>query len=207
MHANSGELRRLCQRVALLEVKAKCYAAMARGISPPMPRRALGELVIPMASAPAIVNTIEARHGRRGADGGGALRAACGFLGEAPEKKAGIFPIIAHGRTLAVLCAAGTDADIDLGGLELIDHAGGPDSGGACRGPTAGRGGAHARGRDGGQDRGPTSRICPMSPPRPEPCISAHSGFARARVAEMRLYKAGKVRGGRAQEASMPPCG
>ncbi len=163
----------------------------------------LADTVIPLASAPALVSAVE------GASAVLAVRTAeelseqlAAFLGEDPDKKAGIFPVVVRGKTVGLLCAASADAEPDAGGLELLTMLAGltlecqaPAPGGPVVAPPAGEAAIPER----------ILRIASSEPDWsliPEADRQFHlrsQRFARARVAEMRLYKSAKVRAGRAQ--------
>ncbi len=158
----------------------------------------LADVVIPMASAPALLNAVES------ADTVIAVRSAtelseqlAGFFGEAPDRKVGLFPIVSRGKTVGLLCADGQNGDIEVGSLELVTLLAGvtleakaaPAPQPAARLPVVDQ----------------VVRLSVLEPDLsriPETDRSLHSRaqrFARVKVAEMRLYKAREVRTGRSR--------
>jgi hypothetical protein len=156
----------------------------------------LADVVIPMATAPALLNAVEA------ADTVIAARSAAelseqlaGFFGEALDAKVGLFPIVTGGRTVGLLCADGADRDLEVGSLELITMLASST--------------LDAKAVPAAQPAEPRPvvdqvvRLAVYEPDLtrvPEVDRALHSRaqrFARVKVAEMRLYKALAVRAGR----------
>ena len=187
-----------CQRVALFVVEnqmlrcdgSRDLAADASG--------QLGDTVIPMASAPALLSAVEGR------DTVIAMRSAAelseqlaGFFGEAPGMKVGLFPIVCRDRTVGLLCADGGEGEADVGSLELITMLAGVtlEARAASVAPAPSPAPAVEQ----------VVRVSAFEPDWsgvPEADRALHSRarrFARVQVAEMRLYKAQAVRAGRAQ--------
>jgi hypothetical protein len=172
-----------CRRAALLTVNGsvvRCigshdFAADAGG--------QLGDVEVPLASAPALHSAVEAK------DTTTAVRVAAelseplaGFFGEAPDRKASLFPVVVREKTVAVLCADGGDGELDAGSLELLAMMAASTL----------------------EMRAVVLQAAPQFdlaeyPPEERGMHLRAARFARVQAAEMRLYKANAVREGRAQ--------
>ena len=155
--------------------------------------------MIPLTSASAMVSAIESKDTVLAARSSGELsEQVAGFLGEDQESKAGVFPICVRGKVAALLCASAKEGEPDVAGLELLTMlAGLVLESRAVPAPvtTAEQPPAPAQ----------VIRITAFDQDLsavPEADRALHlraQRYARARVAEMRLYKASQVRAGRAQ--------
>lgn len=201
MHANLlAAAGAFCERAALVVVEGQMLRCDGSRDFTADSSGQLADTVIPLSSAPALVSAIE------GADTVLAARTAAelseqlaAFLGETPDKKAGLFPVVSRGKTLGVLCAASAETEPDIGGLELLTMLAGVTLDSQTAGPAAqpAPSGSFVSER--------VLRIAAFEPDWskvPEGDRTLHlraQRFARARIAEMRLYKAASVRSGRAQ--------
>lgn len=192
-----------CERAAILALEGpmlRCDGSRNYATDSSGP---LADTVIPLDSAPALLGAVE------GADTVMASRTAAelseqlaAFLGENPERKAGLFPVVSRGKTLGVLCAASGDADPDIGGLELLTMLAGLTLDSQTAAPVVP---AAVPPEQQAMIPERVLRIASYEPDWsavPEVDRQLHlraQRFARSRVAEMRLYKAGRVRSGRAR--------
>lgn len=158
----------------------------------------LGETVVEMSSAPALLSAVEGKDTVIAARSAGELsEQLAGFFGEAPAMRVGVFPIVCHGRTVGLLCADSGEGDGDVGSLELMTTMAGV--------VLEARAGAAAPQPAPAPAVEQVVRIADVEPDWsrvPDADRALHlraQRFARVQVAEMRLYKAQAVRAGRAQ--------
>ncbi|MFB3776226.1 MAG: hypothetical protein ACE141_01410 [Bryobacteraceae bacterium] len=158
----------------------------------------LGETVVAMAAAPALLSAVEGKDTVIATRSAGELsEQLAGFFGEASAMKVGVFPIVCHGRSVGLLCADSGEGDGDVGSLELLTTLAGVTleaRAGAAAPPPPPAAAVEQVVRIADLDSD-WSRV-------PEADRALHSRaqrFARVQVAEMRLYKAQAVRAGRAQ--------
>ncbi len=163
----------------------------------------LADAVIPLGSAPALqcalAGTDPVMAAQTAAELSGQL---AGFFGEAPERRAAVLPVVCRGKSAGVLCAAGGEDGLDGGALELIATLAGVVMEARLPVPAAAEAPAGAApealkvvrismDEAGLAQLAPADRALHLRAQR----------FARARVAELRLYQAGKVREGRSRGA------
>jgi len=186
------------QRAVLFEVEGETLRCVACRDYASDSAGPLTGAVIPVASAPALASSIE------GADTVLAARTAAElsellatFLGESAEKKAGVYPVIVRGKVVSLLCAASGEGEPEVGALELLtmlagvtleSHAAVPPARQAPAGPVAPEQVLHVTAYEPGWVNVPEAD---------RPVHLRAQRFARVKVAEMRLYQAGKVRSGR----------
>ncbi len=173
-----------CRRAALLLVDGsilRCigshdFAAEAGG--------QLGDVEVPLASAPALHSAVEAKDTTVAARVAAELsEPLAGFFGEAQDRQASLFPVVVREKTAAVLCADGGDGDLEAGSLELLTMLAASTLEARATAP---------------QPAPPLDAS--ELPPEERGTHLRALRFARVQVAEMRLYKANAVREGRAQK-------
>jgi hypothetical protein len=173
-----------CHRAALLLVDGAVLRCMGSHDFVADAGGQLGDVEVPLASAPALHSAIEAKDTTVAARVAAELsEPLAGFFGEAPDRQASLFPVVVRGKTAAVLCADGRDGDLDAGSLELLTMLAASTLEARAAAPQA----------------APQSDAPELSPEERGTHLRALR-FARVQVAEMRLYKANAVRGGRAQK-------
>jgi hypothetical protein len=156
------------------------------------------DTMIPASSAPALLNAIVGMDTVIATQTAAELSAQlAGFFGEAPERKAGVFPVVSRGKSVGVLCAAAGEGGLEAGALELIATLAGVAL--EARAPAA----APAEAAEAQPVEVKVVRLAASDaelagiPPAERALHLRAQRFARARVAELRLYQAGKVREGR----------
>jgi hypothetical protein len=186
-----------CRRAALLLVDGSVLRCIGSHDFVAEAGGQLGDVEVPLASAPALHSAVEARDTTVAARVAAELsEPLTGFFGEAPDRKASLFPVVVREKTAAVLCADGGDGDLDAGSLELLTMMAASSlearAALSSQPPPAGISGAE-------QTAAPEPEWLRLPPGEREAHLRARR-FARVQVAEMRLYKANAVKEGRAQQ-------
>ena len=161
----------------------------------------LSDVEMALASAPALLCAVQAKDTVVAQPSAAELSPElAGFLGEAPGRKVGLFPVVCRDETVAVLCADSAQDEAEITGLELMTMLAGLtlEAHSAAAPPPA----------PVAEPTGPEQviRVVVSEPNWPQ--LSSEDReihlraqrFARVQVAEMRLYQAQAVRTGRAQE-------
>jgi hypothetical protein len=151
----------------------------------------LADVEMALSSAPALLNTIEAKDTTVAECTPAELSPELSSFFEAgPNGKVGLFPVVSGEKTVAVLCAGGGGEEAEFGGLELL---------------TA-MAGVILDGRAAAELRQPALAVAPLEPDwsglsRTDQEVHAKARrFARVQVAEMRLFKAPAVKEGRLRQ-------
>jgi hypothetical protein len=173
--------------------------ASARGFDDEV-EAALFRTEVPMASAPALANAVESLDTVVAMHTPGELsERLVGLLGEAPDNRAFLFPVISGQKTTAVLYAEASDLEVNTSALELLTSLAGLAL-------DARASGEKRRGEPlvtiSVPEQQPPAK--PKAPPWAELPVEDQEQhlraqrFARVQVAEMRLYKVQAVQSGRA---------
>lgn len=174
-----GAAGAFCRRAAVLTVDGSILRCVGSHDFVADAGGQLGDVEVPLASAPALHSAVEAKDTTVAARVAAELSAPlAGFFGEAPDRNASLFPVVVREKTVAVLCADGGDGDLDAASLELLAMM----AASSLEARTAA-----------------APQAAPELPPEERGAHLRASRFARVQVAEMRLYKANAVREGRAQ--------
>jgi hypothetical protein len=155
---------------------------------------------VPMASAPALTSAVESMDTVVAMRTPGELsEPLVGLLGEAPDKRAFLFPVISGQKTTAVLYAEARDQEVNTSALELLTSLAG-------LAVEARASGEKRRGEPlvtiSVREQQPPTK--PKTLPWAELSVEDQElhlraqRFARVQVAEVRLYKAQAVQSGRA---------
>jgi hypothetical protein len=155
---------------------------------------------VPMASAPALTSAVESMDTVVAMRTSGELsEPLVGLLGEAPDKRAFLFPVISGQKTTAVLYAEARDQEVNTSALELLTSLAG-------LAVEARASGEKRRGEPlvtiSVREQQPPTK--PKTLPWAELSVEDQElhlraqRFARVQVAEVRLYKAQAVQSGRA---------
>jgi hypothetical protein len=185
-----------CRRAALLLVDGSVLRCIGSRDFAAEGSGQLSGAEVPLASAPALLSAVEAMDTTAAALTSAELsEPLSGFFGEAPDRKAGLFPVVSREKTTAVLCTDGGDVNAGAGGLALLTMMAGVTleaRAALSLPPPAGISGAE-------QTAAPEPEWARLPPGEREAHLRARR-FARVQVAEMRLYKANAVIEGRAQQ-------
>jgi hypothetical protein len=173
-----------CRRAALLRVDGSVLRCIGSHDFVVEAGGQLGDVEVPLASAPALHSAVEAKDTTLAARVAAELsELLAGFFGEAPDRQASLFPVVVRGKSAAVLCADGGDGDLDAGSLELLTMMAASTLEGRAAAPQA------------------APQFDASELPAEERGVHLRAlRFARVQVAEMRLYKANAVREGRAKK-------
>jgi hypothetical protein len=174
-----------CRRAALLLLNGSALRSLGSRDFGTEASGLLGEVEIPLDSAPALASAVQAGNATSAARTAAELSSELAvFFGEDPEGKVGLFPIVCGEKTVAVLSAGAGGEDISSGLEWLAQTAGLILDARAAAAVTS----------------TPEPDWRNLLPEDQERHLQAQR-FARVHVAEMRLYKAQAVRDGRAQKA------
>ena len=200
VHANLLDLSGMfCRRAALLIVDgqaARCEGA--RDFTTESGGQ-LGDMETPLASASGLLSAVAAKD---------TLISECtaaelslelaGFFSQPPDGRVGLFPVVSHDKTKAVLCAGVGDGNADVAGLELLAMMAGVtlDARAPAQAPALVSISAAPVTASAGTVEPDWSALSATD----RDTHSRARRFARVQVAEMRLFKDPAVKEGRARQ-------